>query len=165
MEAITEPHVECENPQDEEVEEQKVIVRDGRGRSPASLANLKPRGKKAPDEPKVKYSTVKKSQDTNIYDFATPPEEPKGKKVAPPPAKPKKRRTRVVVVEDDSDDESEDDIQVVVAKKQKPKTKPPRPSTPKRPVDEPVESDDDELERKPPKPILKAAPKPTINFF
>ena len=161
MEAITEPHVDIENSQDEEIEEQKVQVKDGRGRSPASLANLKPRSKKGPDEPKVKYSTMKKTQDTNIYDFATPPEEPKAKKVAP--TKPKKRRTRVVVVEDSSDDDSDDEIQVVVAKK--PKKKTPRPATPKRPVAEPVESDDDELERKPPKPILKAPPKPMINFF
>ena len=166
MEAITEPHVDIENSQDEEVEEQKVQFRDGRGKSPASLANLKPRSKKGPDEPKVKYAVRKQPQETMIYDMAEEAPKPKAppKKDVDPPKK--KRRTKVVVVEQDSDEDSDDepDIQVVVAKRQKKKAPAPAPKRP--PAPRAVQEDsDDELEVKPPKPVLKAPPKPIINFF
>lgn len=167
MEAIVDPHDESENTQDEEVVETKVKTTDGRGRSPASLANLKPRAKKSPDEPKVKYAVRKPPQETMIYDMAEEAPKPKAppKKAVEPPKK--KRRTKVVVVEQDSDDDSDDeqDIQVVVAKKPKKKVAPPpapkRPPTPRAVQEE----SDDELEVKPPKPIIKAPPKPMINFF
>lgn len=167
MEAIVDPHDESENTQEEEVVETKVKTTDGRGRSPASLANLKPRAKKSPDEPKVKYAVRKPPQETMIYDMAEEAPKPKAppKKATEPPKK--KRRTKVVVVEQDSDDDSDDeqDIQVVVAKKPKKKVAPPpapkRPPTPKAVQEE----SDDELEVKPPKPIIKAPPKPMINFF
>ena len=167
MEAITEPYVESENPQEEEEVDTKVKPVDGRGRSPASLANLKPRAKKAPEEPKVRYAK-KHQQETLIYDMAEPVPPPK-KSAPPPPPEPikKKRRTKVVVVEQDSsDDESDQDIQVVVAKKQK-KKKPvaPTPKRPPTPAPTQREESDDELEVKAPKPIIKPAPIPSISFF
>ena len=158
MEAITEPYVESETPQEEEVVETKVKTNDGRGKNPNSMANLKPRAKKSPDAPKVRYAVKPPVGDTMIYDMAS----------APPPETPKKkkRRTKVVVVEQDSSDEDSDqDIQVVVAKKQKKKPTPPVPSAPKRPATPapmPREESDDELEVK---PVLKAPPRPVINFF
>jgi hypothetical protein len=163
MEAITEPYVESETPQEEEVVETKVKTNDGRGKNPNSMANLKPRAKKSPDAPKVRYAVKQPPGDTMIYDMASAP--------PPPPETPKKkkRRTKVVVVEQDSSDEDSDqDIQVVVAKKQKKKPTPPVPSAPKRPATPaptPREESDDELEVKPAKPIIKAPPRPTINFF
>jgi len=169
MEAITEPYVETEIPQEEEVVETKVKTTDGRGKNPNSMANLKPRAKKSPDAPKVRYAVKQPPGDTMIYDMAEPVAP---KKSAPPPPetpKKKKRRTKVVVVEQDSSDEDSDqDIQVVVAKKQKKKPTPPVPSAPKRPATPapmPREESDDELEVKPAKPIIKAPPRPTINFF
>jgi len=162
MESITEPYVESETPQEEEVVETKVKTNDGRGKNPNSMANLKPRAKKSPDAPKVRYAVKPPVGDTMIYDMAAP------KKSAPPPETPKKkkRRTKVVVVEQDSSDEDSDqDIQVVVAKKQKKKPTPPVPSAPKRPATPapmPREESDDELEVK---PVLKAPPRPVINFF
>lgn len=165
MEAITEPYVETEIPQEEEVVETKVKTNDGRGKNPNSMANLKPRAKKSPDAPKVRYAVKPPPGDTMIYDMAAP------NKSAPPPETPKKkkRRTKVVVVEQDSSDEDSDqDIQVVVAKKQKKKPTPPVPSAPKRPATPapmPKEESDDELEVKPPKPVLKAPSRPVINFY
>ena len=163
MEAITEPYVETEIPQEEEVVETKVKTNDGRGKNPNSMANLKPRAKKSPDAPKVRYAVKPPVGDTMIYDMAAP------KKSAPPPPetpKKKKRRTKVVVVEQDSSDEDSDqDIQVVVAKKQKKKPTPPVPSAPKRPATPapmPKEESDDELEVK---PIIKAPSRPVINFY
>ena len=164
MEAITEPYVESENPQEEEEVDTKVKPVDGRGRSPASLANLKPRAKKAPEEPKVRYAK-KHQQETLIYDMAEPVAP--SKKSAPPEPTKKKRRTKVVVVEQDSsDDESDQDIQVVVAKKQK-KKKPvaPTPKRPPTPAPTQREESDDELEVKAPKPIIKPVPIPSISFF
>jgi len=169
MDAIVDPHDESENTQEEQVVETKVKTTDGRGRSPASLANLKPRAKKSPDEPKVKYAVRKPPQETMIYDMAEEAPKPKAppKKATEPPKK--KRRTKVVVVEQDSDDDSDDeqDIQVVVAKKPKKKVAPPPAPAPKRPPTPKAvqEESDDELEVKPPKPIIKAPPKPMINFF
>lgn len=168
MEAIVDPHDESERPQEEVVEETQVQSTAGRGRHANSLANLKPRAKKSPDEPKVKYA-VRKPQETLIYDMAdeAPKSKPPPKKAVEPPKK--KRRTKVVVVEQDSDDDSDDeqDIQVVVAKKPKKKVAPAPAPTPKRPsTPKPVQDDsDDELEVKPPKPIVKPPPKPMINFF
>lgn len=147
MDPITEPHREDDD-QPEEIPKQTTSV--GRGRNPASLANLKPRGKKDPAAPKVKYTKVQPIE-TEIYDFGTE-EIPKKKK----------KRTKVVVVEQDSsEDDSEGDIQVVVAKKQK-KKPPVKPAEHVKPV-KPAESDDDgELEMKPPPSPPK---KPSISFY
>jgi hypothetical protein len=140
MDPITEPHREDDD-QPEEIPKQTTSV--GRGRNPASLANLKPRGKKDPAAPKVKYTKVQPIE-TEIYDFGTE-EIPKKKK----------KRTKVVVVEQDSsEDDSEGDIQVVVAKKQKKKP-------PVKPA-EPPSDDDGELEMKPPPSPPK---KPSISFY